>query len=257
MKVSVITPTVRLDGLDIVEKALSKQTFKDFEWLQCYKFDPEYDDIKICQEKKDEIEKMVLNDNFDGGFWTLNRAYNKLFKEARGKIIVTWQDWIWAPPDALQKFVDAVEETGGGIVSGVGDQYERINKWGKPEVKIWSDPRKNGSGSLYECYPNDVEWNFAAFPKEYIFNIGGMDEGLDFLGFGGDQLQVGERFDAMGYKSYLDQTNESFTIRHDRSKHGGQSNWDNNHVLFNGKYDERKRELISTGKWPKLDYLKK
>lgn len=243
MKVSVITPTVRKDGLELVKNSLNGQLYSDFEWLVGSSFDPELE------------EATWIRDDFIGGFWTLNRIYNKLFAHATGDIIVSWQDWIWAAPDALKKFVEDVEETNGGIISGVGDQYERLNKWGRPEVKIWSDPRKNGNGNLYECYPNDVEWNFAAFPRKAILEVGGMDEQLDFLGFGGDQLQVGERFDALHYKSYLDQSLESFTIRHDRSKHGGQTNWDDKHVLFNGQYDKRKAELISEGKWPVLNYL--
>jgi hypothetical protein len=89
-----------------------------------------------------------------------------------------------------------------------------------------------------------------------LVGVGGMDEGLDFLGYGGDQLQVGERLDAMGTKFYIDQTNESFTIRHGREDFGGQEAWDKNHILFNGKYDARKNELIKQGKWPILDYLK-
>lgn len=248
-KVSVITPTVRLDGLKVVEDALNKQTFRDFEWLICSK-DP-YDVQSV-------MNSSWILDDYEGGFWTLNRAYNKLFRHAEGEIIVSLQDWIWIPPDGLQKFVDAIETLGDTvIISGVGDQYEQIGRFGKPEVKIWSDPRKNDQyGSFYEVYANDAEWNWCAFPKVLIEEIGGMDEELDFLGYGGDQFQVGERWDFMGNKFFLDQTNESFTVRHDRSKHGGQENWDKNHVLFNGKYQERKKELISEGKWPKLDYLK-
>lgn len=243
MKVSVLTPTIREDGLSIVRKALEKQTFKDFEWLIGSPFDPGFP------------EAHWIPDDFDGGFWSLNRIYNSLFNASKGSILVSWQDWIYANPDALEKFVQNVETTG-GIVSGVGDQYERINKWGKPEVKIWSDPRKSESnGSFYECYPNDAEWNFCAFPKEAIFKVGGMDEELDFRGFGGDQLQVGERLDAAGYKTYLDQTNESFTVRHSRKDFGGQEAWDKNHVLFNGEYDKRKAELISLGHWPRVPYL--
>lgn len=247
-KVSVITPTIRPEGLDVVHKSLQSQTFKDFEWLICAK--------EACPITTDKFVTKWIADDFKGGFWTLNRAYNKLFKNCSGKMIVTWQDWIWTRPDALQRLVDRVNDTDGGIISGVGDQYERLNKWGKPEIKIWSDPRKNDNhGDFYECFPNDIEWNFAAFPTEKIFAVGGMDEQLDWLGYGGDQLQVGERWDALGFKTYLDQTNESFTVRHDRSHFGGQELWDKNHVLFNGKYQARKEELIASKEWPILNFL--
>lgn len=242
-KVSVITPSIRPKGLEIVKNALKKQTFKDFEWLICSVFDPGIPEAKW------------IPDNFTGGFWSLNRAYNSLFKFSSGDIIVTWQDWIFANPDALEKFVDNVEKTN-GVVSGVGDQYERVNKWGKPEIKIWSDPRKTDKyGSFYEVNSNDAEWNFCAFPKQAIIAVGGMDEQLDFLGYGGDQLQASERMDQLGIKFYLDQTNESCTVRHNRGDFGGQDAWDKAHVLFNGKYDQRKRELIQSGQWPKISYL--
>ncbi len=243
MKVSILTPSVRPKGLNIVEKALKNQTFKNFEWLLGTNFDPGISWAKW------------IPDNFTGGYWTLNRIYNSLFKSAKGDLIISLQDNIWIPPDGVEKLVTASESTE-GIISGVGDQYARAGQFGKPEVKIWSDPRKNlENGSFYECYPNDVEWNWCIFPKSFIFEVGGCDEKLDFLGFGGDQLQVSERMDALGKKFYLDQTNESFTVRHSREDFGGQDKWDANHVLFNGAYDKRKAELIKSGQWPKLKYL--
>ena len=243
MKVSVVTPTIRKEGLSVVQNALKNQTFKDFEWLIASPFDPGITDAQWIPDK------------FAEGYWTLNRAYNSLFQSASGELIVSLQDWIWVPPTGIQQFVDAYEAVK-GIISGVGDQYERIGQYGKPEIKIWSDPRKNSNnGSFYECFPNDAEWNWCAIPRKAIFDIGGMDEELDFLGYGGDQLQAVERMDALGYKFFLDQTNESYTVRHDRGDFGGQESWDGAHVLFNGKYDARKKELIDSGKWPKLDYL--
>ena len=84
-----------------------------------------------------------------------------------------------------------------------------------------------------------------------------MDEKLDFLGFGGDQLQTCERLNDAGSRFYLDQTLESSTIRHNRSDFGGQEEWDSKHVLFQqdgdmSVYDRRKLELKLQGKWPKL-----
>jgi hypothetical protein len=243
--ITIITPSVRKEGLNIIRQSLLKQTYKDWEWLIGSAFDPEIPEAKW------------IKDDFSGGFWTLNRIYNKLISNASSNLIVSWQDWIYIPPDGLQKFIDAADKYPGAVISGVGDQYEKIDKHGKPEIKIWSDPRKTDKyGSFYEIFPNDAEWNWCLIPKDALYNIGGMDEGLDSLGFGGDQLQVGERLNTIGTKFYIDQTNESYTIRHSRDDFGGQKNWDDNHVLFNGKYDARKDQLIHDGLWPKLDYLK-
>lgn len=247
VKISVVSPTIREPGLNIVKRALENQTFDDFEWLVGSPF--------VLKKNYTKLPFKWIEDDFEFGHWTLNRMYNKLFKNCEGELIVTLQDWIWVEPDGLQKFWDNYEKTK-GIISGVGDQYEKEGKYGKPEIKIWSDPRKTDKyGSFYECMPNDVEWNWAAIPKAAIYAVGGMDEQLDFEGFGGDQLQIGERMDALGWRSFLDQTNESFTIRHDRKDYGGQQEWDDNHVLFNGKYLKRRQFLIESGQWPVLPYL--
>jgi hypothetical protein len=246
MKITVITPTIRPDGLAIVRAALKQQTFRDFEWLIGSKFDP---GIK---------EARWIRDNFEGGYWSLNRIYNKLIKEAKGELIVSLQDWIAIAADGLEKFWITHEEYPDAIVSGVGDQYESLDKFGKVQIKIWSDPRKRlDQGSFYEIFPTDAEFNWCAFPRKAAFDVGGFDENLDMLGVGGDQLQFCARLDTLGYKFYIDQTNESFTIRHGREDFGGEDEWNNKHVLFNGKYDEEIAQLKKEGKWPKLDYLKK
>lgn len=240
MKISVITPSVRPDGLSIIAKALRQQEFTDYEWLVGSVFEP------------NEKEARWIKDEFKGGFWTLNRIYNKLFAEAKGELIVSWQDYISANPDGLQKFWDNYKKTN-ALISGVGDQYQELNKYGKPTIKIWSDPRRTTVyGSFYESLWNDCEWNYAAIPRKLFWDVGGMDEALDFKGYGGDQLQTCERLNDFGAHFFLDQTNESFTLRHNRDAHGGQENWDGNHVLFNGEYQKRKETLKEAGQWPVL-----
>jgi hypothetical protein len=237
-KLSIITPTVRKEGLALIEQSLTNQTFTDYEWLIGSPFDP-------------EIENAVwVKDDFEGGFWSLNRIYNRLFQQAKSDIIVSWQDWIWIPPNGLEKFWINYQKVKAPI-TGVGDQYQSLDEYGKPVHKVWDDPRKTSEyGSFYECFPDDCEFNWCILPKQLVYKVGGMDEQLDFLGYGGDQLQMVERMGEMGIKFYIDQTNESFTVRHGRT-----DGWEKNHVLKNGTYEKRKQELIAQKKWPILDYL--
>jgi hypothetical protein len=241
--ISVVIPTIRPGSLELAKQSLKRQTYDDFEILVCAPFDPEWEDATW------------LPDRFEGGFWGLNRAYNALFRTAKGELIVTLQDFIWITPQALEKFWYAYQETG-GCISGVGHQYARVDGTGKPYDLIWQDPRKTHKyGTFYECEPNDIEWNFAALPRPALWAVGGMDEELDFLGYGGDQLQTMERLAAAGYHCYLDQTNESFTLRHARDSFGGDHHWNANHVILTGAYDKRKQELLQSGKWPNVGYL--
>src|SRR5574343_1586160 len=119
MKVSVVTPTIRPEGLDVVARALGKQTFQDFEWLVCCKEERPFYTHEFYDWMYKEGKFEVIKDDFRGGFWTLNRAYNKLFKEAKGDIVVSLQDFIWIPEDALEKLVKRIKETD-GVVSGIG-----------------------------------------------------------------------------------------------------------------------------------------
>lgn len=257
--ISLITPTIRKEGLEIVRKALKRQTIKNFNWYIGSKFDPEI------------TEAIWVKDDFEGGFWTLNRIYNKLLGTACKKnlgrqsnkksvgdhLIISLQDNIWIEKDGIEKFYTCQKETG-GLVSGIGNQYSELNERGKPQILSWKDPRKtNKFGSLYECTFPDIEWNWCAIPASAIFDVGGFDEHLDFLGYGMDGYQVNERLNELGYKFFLDQTNESFTLRHDRSAFGGETNWDKNNNLSNGNYEKERLGLIQKGLWPRLNYLSK
>jgi len=244
MKVSIITPTIRLKGLNILKECLSKQTFKDAEWLIGSPFDP-------------KIKRAIwVKDDFKEGLWHLNRIYNKLIQTAKGELIISLQDFVWISPTGLEQFWNDYQKTK-GVISGVGDQYERLNKWGKPEIKIWADPRKRSDeGSFYECEWVDGEWNWCAVSHEALVKIGGFDEEMDFRCRGVDAFETNERLQEIGYKFYLDQHNESFTLRHGRENYGGEEAWQKSHGLFNGEYQKRKKELKSQSKWPYLDYLR-
>lgn len=245
--ISVLTPSIRKEALAIVAYSLQRQTVEEFEWLIGSPFDPEIPWARW------------IPDTFEGGFWTLNRMYNKLLQEAKGELIVSWQDSIYIPPQGLETFQDDFRGLDGlCIVSGIGDQYKQPHGLGKPIEKIWDDPRRNGgkTNSFYECNFPDVEWNWCAFRKGTIETVGGFDEGLDALGFGMDGYQVNERLNEAKGHFYLDHANESYTIRHDRSAHGGQEAWDQHNLLSNGKYEKRRVELIEQGLWPVVDNSK-
>jgi len=235
--ISVITPTIRKDRLAIVRKALKQQEHKDFEWLIGSPFDPKIKEAKW------------IKDNFKGGFWTLNRIYNKLIKNSKADLIVSWQDSIWARPDALSKFwFHFQNDEPKTLITGIGDQYAD-DTW---SVRVWADPRRRTDfGSFYPCMWTDIEWNFCSVPKQALYDVGGFDEKMDFLGFGMDGYSVNNRIAALkaGYDFKIDQTNETFTVQHGRS-----DNWEENNLIHGG-YEKRRQELIDSGDWPVLKWL--
>ncbi len=229
--ISVITPTIRKEGLPIVEKALKRQTFTDWEWWICSSFDP-------------KCGKWVVDD-FTGGIWSLNRAYNRLISNSEGELLVSIQDYTSFSPDALEKFWNHYQNNKKVIVSGVGNKYTD-DTW---TVKTWQDSRqRSDQGSFYEVYPWDVEGNFCAVPKQVFYDIGGFDEEMDSC-FGFDFRGVLERIDMLGgYKFFLDQTNLSYSLEHDRPK-----GWDENNFI--NKWADYKKKNIDNGRYPVLKYL--
>lgn len=234
-KISVITPTVRHDGLPLVAKALSRQTFKEFEWLI----------VSPTRPQRLFVANRYIQDPplTPGDYWTLNKAYNKALQKARGELIVSWQDYTYAKPDALAKFWTHYNLDKKKIVSGVGNKYED-NEF---IIEKWRDPRmREDQGTFYPCYWMDIEWNFCAVPKKAIQAVGGFDDRMDKAA-GLDALSVNERInDLGGYDFHIDQTNQSYSREHSRLKDWAKKN------ALNGFYEERKEELKQLGLWPVL-----
>jgi len=221
-KISVITPTARgKEAIELVERALKRQTFRDFEWI-------------VQKKAKKQLP---------GDVWSLNKDYNKAIRKANGELIVSWQDWTFADPDALEKFWRHYEKDNKVIVSGVGNKY-KDDTW---MAQTWQDPRQNNKyGSYYGCYFMDIEWNFAALPRKALYAVGGFDEWLDQY-YGMDGYSVNDRLNMVGGWDFrLDQTNKSYSLEHGRPKR-----WDEKNAMGEVYLQRRKEYLIS----PVLPYL--
>jgi hypothetical protein len=219
--ISIITPSVRPEGLKLVEKALKRQTYRDFEWL-----------VDDSDEKN------------EGDYWGLYKAYNRLLKRAKGDLIITWQDYTYTNADTLERFLFHFQNEPKTIVGAVGNKYED-DTW---LVKIWQDPRERvDQGAFYQCFYNDIELNLSSWPKEAFYAVGGFDEYLDkYSSLCG--LDVLDRLNIQGGWDFkLDQSIKSFSL-----DHGRLPGWEEN-LPFNGPYEERRQKYFAN---PTLSYLK-
>lgn len=218
--ISVLTPSVRPEGLALVEKALKRQTFRDFEFLV---------DTETTKNP--------------GDYWGIYKAYNRLVKKAKGDLVVSWQDWTYSDPETLEKFQFHHEQEPKTIVTGVGNKYQD-DSW---TVTTWQDPRiRTDQGTYYPCYFNDIELNLASFPKEAFYAVGGFDEDLDkWSSLCG--LDVLARLNMIGgYDFKLDQTVRSYSL-----EHGRLPQWEE-HSPFHGVWQDKLKEYQ---KQPVLNYL--
>lgn len=180
--ISVLTPTIRPEFLDITKETLINQTFKDFEWLVEVGFGLEYD---------------------------LNKAMNKMIKRAKGKYIVFLQDCIRINEDGLQKFYDVLEKNNHAFVtSAVG----KVDKWGQEPRWDWRHFKKG----LQENQWNNWEIDWGCCPLEDIKTIGGFDEELDRY-WSCDNVNLGCRAEIAGFNFWCLE-NEAIAIDHDKIK---------------------------------------
>jgi len=231
-KICVITPTIRLEGLDLVRRALEEQTFTDFDWLICSRKDPGID------------WATWVPDYFKGGLWTLNRAYNALLRASDCDLVVSWQDYTFAKKDTLKRFWSHYEYEPKMLVSALGHKYED-DSWSK---MTWEDFRRPG-----RCNAAYVEWNLCSCPLKGLKEIGGFDEGADFLYFGLDGYQVNHRLEETEHSFYCDGRIESFSLGHGRVP-----DWDKKNGMGTGKgvpYQKRVAYLKSGNLWPVIGKL--
>lgn len=135
-RISVITPTIRPEGLKIAREGLLKQTFKDFEWI-----------VKI--NTTGEVD--------------FNKAMNEAIGQAKGELVVSLQDFISIPEDGLQKFWDAYQKEDTFYTAPVGDDWRKERtecNWQEWEID-WGCVSKK---ALYEIGGFDEEldkyWGF-------------------------------------------------------------------------------------------------
>lgn len=234
MKISVITVTNRRGGIDINWSSLRRQTFKDWEWILC---DTLYEERKEAVQhytKFDRRVKHIKQGTKDPRAKTwLNHAENQAIKASSGELIVMLQDYIHIRPYALESFMGQYLSNPKIMVTGVGHQYGKPGKEdivdpkglitvfnkpfeGMPEQIVWTDPRiRQDQGSFYPCMPQDIEFNFCSVPRKALYDIGGCDEEYDYIGHAWDNVSVAQRAFALGYEPYIDQSNISYSIRHD------------------------------------------
>ena len=240
MNISVITPTTRPEGLELVQKALLRQTMTDFEWVVSAPRNVTVKGFKRIDTLLSDPPKRKQD------YWSIYKSYNKMIRHSLGELIVSWQDYTFTNPDTLERFLTHFELEPTTLVGAVGNKYADESF----TAMTWRDPREtNKNGSFYPCYFNDIEWNLCAVPKKAIYAVGGFDEELDkYSSLCG--LDVLERLAVLGgYDFKLDQGIKSFSTEHTRLPY-----WEENSP-FTGGYEERKQELKSKGLFPVLTYL--
>ena len=201
-KISVITPTIRVEGLKVVHESLLKQTFKSWEWL-----------VEIG----------------DGVEMSFSKDMNKMLRRAKGELIVSLQDYIKAPKDGLEIFWEEHQEH---IRTFFTAPVGKTTDW----VSIRFDWRKNGERRKIEAVEWELDW--AAAPLQAFYDIGGFDENFD-RGWSWDNVNLALRAQKAEYGFIVLPNNEAVAYDHDAvMEHPFRDKLANNDVLSEIKRDD-------------------
>ncbi|MEK6880163.1 MAG: hypothetical protein AABY22_11165, partial [Nanoarchaeota archaeon] len=204
IKLSILTASVRPEGLDIVYQCLRKQDFdpKEFEWIIVgntevheYLIHQPWEDhyvqdgdlFAFTLEGGFQIRALTEPSKRKGDFYNLTKSYNLLFNNANGELAVMWTDLTWAPSDVLSLFWQHYQNNPNICVGAIGHQYEKV-EMNKPQIEIWHDPRaRTDYGSFYEISPIDFEMCLASIPVQAVKDVGGWDEHWDMYAATGEK----------------------------------------------------------------------
>jgi glycosyltransferase involved in cell wall biosynthesis len=202
--ISVITPSVRPDGLDIIKKCLKRQDFDDYEWIVASPFEYKDCDLWLQDPPKEPDD-----------FWGLCKAWNQAYAHAKGDLIVNIQDKIYFPHDTLSRFWFHYQNNPKALIGAIGHQYSDVDETGKPVNVVWNDPRWRVDISFQDVPPSEMEMTMCSIPRQALWDCGGIDEEYDKCN-GAQEKEMCFRLRELGYKFYLDHTIEYRAIKHGR-----------------------------------------
>lgn len=181
-KITVITPSIRPEGLKVTFNTLQKQTFQDFEWLTR---------MSLPGDRSDLCYQM-----------------NQAIKEAKGELIVFLQDYIEIGADGLQRMWERYQaEPNVCWTAPVGkkdmDNPGKVN-W---DWRSYWDKKEEVTFERWE-----IDWG-AAPTKAFKGEL--FAEEYD-AGFGWENVDLAYRLAKNGWKFKVDRYNEAEAMDHDK-----------------------------------------
>lgn len=227
VKVTIYTPSARKGWWNIMADNLSKQTYKNFEWVIID--DIGYDRTDIAQKyaKKYGLDIKVYagKQRAKKRTYGLINANNTVLEKASGDLLVFLQDFILIPEDGIEQLVTIYRKNPTALIAPV-DMY--VAPKIKPDIEsedwfhgetdiignfIRQNIRIQNLGLRQSTHPFDFEQNYGAIPVKVARELGGWWEFQD-EGLGYDNTDIAYRAMKKGYKLLVDETNVAICIDH-------------------------------------------
>lgn len=239
IKVTVVTPTIREGWWEMMATNLTRQTYKNLEWLIL-------DDHKQDRSKTADkyAEKYDLNIRYIRGDKALGtykrkhglaRANNIALQESAGDLLVFIQDFIKIPEHGIEWLVNVHRDHPTALIAPVDEYFYTL----EPDLKnkedwwpnmtdiytkrAWRNVRLTFEGIRETDNASDFEMNYCAIPKVVAEGMNGWYEFFDDQ-MGYDNTEFAYRALQLGYKIIIDDTNVAKCI--EREGENGRANID-------------------------------
>jgi GT2 family glycosyltransferase len=233
VKVTIFTPTIRKGWWNIMSDNISKQTYKNIEWIivddypedrkhLAKEYAEKYNlDIKYLRGKKRKIKRT----------YGLCNANNTMLDAATGEIIVFLQDFVLMPTDGIEQIVTLYKRNPRAL-QGLPDMY--FYSKDKPDTSkedwfngsvdqvgeyIRQNIRIANLGLRKTDNPMDYEQNYGAIPTAVAHELGGWHEFFD-EGLGWDNTDIAWRAQQLGCEIIIDETNVAICLDHWKALEG-------------------------------------
>lgn len=176
MKIVAFTPTYRFGGLDVISASIKRQEVKPDIWLICDELINKRQHVwKEIQDWIPEVELIFIepNQTLKNPHRNLVASYNSAadaFCDLDGDLFISFQDYIWLPPDGIKSFVDVNKIFPEGLLTGVthisADPFPNTVQYKDGYFSLWEKP--------YLDKPRRIHWYDARVESIYkgIFNDG-------------------------------------------------------------------------------------
>jgi hypothetical protein len=239
VNIAVFTPTMRPGGLDVLEGTLARQTVRPQMWIVC----DERNRSQVLGDISDRVDvplvEMIPPEKQTGNMRNLAAAYNEAAEIALEwgmDVFVSLQDYIWAPPDGLERFAHVhsnVEQK--ALVTGLTsiaaepsvvhdlegdytifaepyfDKPTDIEWWDVREDQIYHRP--DSGNPVGRVMPDHWEANWASIDMRLIDEGIRWDESYD-KGVAYENMDFARRADAYGAYVLMDMDNHAISLPH-------------------------------------------
>lgn len=243
---SVVTPTIRLEGLDVVWDCLQRQDYRNWEWLISV---PEqlHTALALWARDKDRV-RVSIEPTERADFYQLNKAWNDLALRAHGQAIVSVTDWLWFADDVLHKLAQRYMAFGDHAIISVPTSHVAADQTAEYATApiTWVDYRllrAPDCSDLPELDPSAMELNLTMVPRKTFLNVGGMDESYDQVA-GMSEKELAYRMKASGVALLLDKRLQARAIEHAKEW----PDWDAKVKLAQAKLDADSTSIMNGSK---------